>query len=72
MSLELFKVFGPWAMGLVGGWILLKYLVTDKLKQIMAKLEQVDRHESDITKIKTAMEINGCFSAHPACRHQPE
>lgn len=64
---ELFKTFGPWAFGIVGMWLCLKYLVTDKLKQIMAKLEQVDRHETEITRLRTAMEINGCLNGHPSC-----
>ena len=64
---ELFKIFGPWAFGVFGMWLCPKYLVTDKLKQIMAKLELVDQHESRLGKIETAMEIHGCMGKNPSC-----
>ena len=56
---EFFKTFGPWGLVLLAMAVMLKYLVTDKLKTILAKLAKVDEHEVKLERISTAMEMHG-------------
>jgi len=67
---EIVQKFGPWALSflVLGG--MLKFLVTDKLKVIMHKLDLVDKHETELALIKQLMEFNGCGSSDPACRRR--
>ena len=64
---ELFKTFGPWGLALLVMAAMLKYLVTDKLNTILAKLAKVDEHEVKLAKISTAMEMHGCLTPNPHC-----
>ena len=64
---EFFKTFGPWGLVLLVMGFMLKYLVTDKLKTILAKLAKVDEHEVKLAQIGTAMEMHGCLTPNPHC-----
>lgn len=64
--------FGPWALYLVIMIGVLRFMVTDKLKTIMTKLDMVDRHETDIKLIQQLMDFNGCNSPSPSCHRRKE
>ena len=64
---EFFKTFGPWGVVLLAMAVMLKYLVTDKLKTILDKLAKVDEHEVKLERISTAMEMHGCLTSTPRC-----
>jgi hypothetical protein len=66
----MFKAFGPWAMFLVGLLLITKYMITDKLRSIMAKLDMVDRHEAELVEIRTVLRMNGCMDANPSCHRR--
>lgn len=68
----LLSTFGPWALYLVIMIGVLRFMVTDKLKTIMTKLDMVDRHETDIKLIQQLMDFNGCNSPYPSCRIRKE
>ena len=65
--IEFFKTFGPWGVVLLAMAVMLKYLVTDKLNTILAKLAKVDEHEVKLERISTAMEMHGCLTSTPRC-----
>ena len=64
---EFFKTFGPWGVVLLAMGFMLKYLVTDKLNTILAKLAKVDEHEVQLAKVSTAMEMHSCLTPNPHC-----
>lgn len=57
MSADLFRTFGPWALVLLCMAAMLKFLVVDRLNQIMEKLAKVDEHESRIVRLETVIKL---------------